>query len=413
MKKFCIFLCLVLLSSIFSFIKATNSLTFSSGGNAYARPGFSISDYTGTLALDNTGSYYYTLERSGDFTTQNLIFAYNGYGVWYNWYEGKLNPMQCNTTGSLAILGGTIPGTATCGQQETIVIHVKYFYNDSEMCSYTYHIRVPDASVTSPTQICHGTSGTVTVTYPIAIQGTLTYTSSNHDWLFPNGNWSYSTTSSSVNIAAPSASGSSTQITVNGGNLCRSVSSASIKDVDVPAQPGAASYVQFGTCCCFNAKVTTVTDASSYLWKDNFNTTWTETTYPHTDGGDYQPNTTFTIYVKSKNVCGNSSQSTTTKKTPAPPPGCMNFLDVSNIDPPIGIEIYPNPNQGILNLKFELNEMDFNISIYNLSGQIIYFEKSRSIKGAKSIDLTKEAKGMYFIKVQTDTKIFIQKFIID
>jgi hypothetical protein len=84
---------------------------------------------------------------------------------------------------------------------------------------------------------------------------------------------------------------------------------------------------------------------------------------------------------------------------------------VVGVDEPVEnnlLNIYPNPNSGIFTIDIEnLNEA--NLVIYNLSGQIVLQKKLT--QNLTSIDLTKFAKGMYFVKVQMDNGAVNTKFI--
>jgi hypothetical protein len=70
---------------------------------------------------------------------------------------------------------------------------------------------------------------------------------------------------------------------------------------------------------------------------------------------------------------------------------------------------FPNPNSGIINLKFIGNKIPKNISIYNLQGLQI-FSTDNNIK-IESI-LLNIADGIYFLKAQFEDRIQIQKILI-
>ena len=75
----------------------------------------------------------------------------------------------------------------------------------------------------------------------------------------------------------------------------------------------------------------------------------------------------------------------------------------------------PNPTNSDITLPIILNkDMDFGISIYNSTGQIIYEEQSqRGVIGLNLITLPSSnySRGCYIIKTMIDDKIFIKKFI--
>ena len=75
------------------------------------------------------------------------------------------------------------------------------------------------------------------------------------------------------------------------------------------------------------------------------------------------------------------------------------------------VHIIPNPNYG----KFMVNLQDYNIadtqiSIYSLSGQMIY--NSKVDDDIINIDLSNHSKGIYFIKINTNNEVVSDKIMI-
>jgi len=90
---------------------------------------------------------------------------------------------------------------------------------------------------------------------------------------------------------------------------------------------------------------------------------------------------------------------------------------VAKYEPPVAIEtlsseygfsIFPNPNQGIFTLL--LKTMDAELSFLNLLGEIIHFKIINSEN--TEIDLSKEAKGIYFVRIVCGDWIHTEKIII-
>ncbi|MEA2043393.1 MAG: T9SS type A sorting domain-containing protein [Bacteroidota bacterium] len=74
--------------------------------------------------------------------------------------------------------------------------------------------------------------------------------------------------------------------------------------------------------------------------------------------------------------------------------------------------IYPNPTNGILNLKASENfrnigKDSLSVEITNINGQIIY-----TINNKSKIDISNQPKGIYFIKIKTENRIYIKKLIL-
>jgi len=74
------------------------------------------------------------------------------------------------------------------------------------------------------------------------------------------------------------------------------------------------------------------------------------------------------------------------------------------------IKIYPNPTSENLNIDLT-NYKNVNLEIVNTLGQIIFTEKNISNE-LKNINLSNFAKGIYFINIQTDNKVYTKKFIL-
>jgi hypothetical protein len=73
-------------------------------------------------------------------------------------------------------------------------------------------------------------------------------------------------------------------------------------------------------------------------------------------------------------------------------------LEINDIELVKNFNIYPNPSNGIFNIKTSLNNSTY--KIYNLIGQHV---KSGLIKnGANLIDLRNSIDGVYFMTIQTE-----------
>jgi len=76
------------------------------------------------------------------------------------------------------------------------------------------------------------------------------------------------------------------------------------------------------------------------------------------------------------------------------------------------INFYPNPNNG--HFTFEREKDDLNITILNVNGQVVYskqFEK-KTPHTIEHIDLSNQAKGLYFVKIQSLKTTKVEKLII-
>ena len=70
--------------------------------------------------------------------------------------------------------------------------------------------------------------------------------------------------------------------------------------------------------------------------------------------------------------------------------------------------IYPNPNSGVFNLKYDVLLKDANVKIFNTQGQTIY----ESNQFVSEINISNQPKGIYFIQINSDKKIINKKVIV-
>ena len=92
----------------------------------------------------------------------------------------------------------------------------------------------------------------------------------------------------------------------------------------------------------------------------------------------------------------------------------MNFGYISSVDEQelnSGFSVYPNPSSGIFEMVNE-NNIDYNFTISNLVGQIVFDGVIRSYSN-QSIDLTQFSKGIYSIEFISDEKTYSKKVVIE
>ncbi len=88
---------------------------------------------------------------------------------------------------------------------------------------------------------------------------------------------------------------------------------------------------------------------------------------------------------------------------------CVKPTSVDNLS--AGVHIIPNPNKGLFTLKTEgINTENSLLEIYSLSNKLILEKKLSS--SSVDIDLTNQTKGLYFIRITTDNKVYNSKLII-
>ena len=78
------------------------------------------------------------------------------------------------------------------------------------------------------------------------------------------------------------------------------------------------------------------------------------------------------------------------------------------------IKIYPNPSNGIFNLEIsDAENSTYTVKVFDIIGVVVY---TNTITGTtylkEQIDISKNAKGMYFLSIESDNGSVISKRII-
>jgi hypothetical protein len=80
------------------------------------------------------------------------------------------------------------------------------------------------------------------------------------------------------------------------------------------------------------------------------------------------------------------------------------------------MKFYPNPNSGKFNLAFNLaTKGDTEVSIYNVEGKTVYHETLPAFSGNydKEIDISNNAKGIYFVKLEQGKQSQVKKIVLE
>ena len=85
------------------------------------------------------------------------------------------------------------------------------------------------------------------------------------------------------------------------------------------------------------------------------------------------------------------------------------FLGLNNVTLNNEVKIYPNPASSILNIDNQSNEVVSAIAIYNLSGALV--QEVKSTTSLQSISVADLQSGIYFVKIQMNSKVANYKFI--
>jgi len=135
------------------------------------------------------------------------------------------------------------------------------------------------------------------------------------------------------------------------------------------------------------------------MYDPNTNSWSVKATYP----GDIAAATaSFSIGSKGYIACGATfSANYSDKLWEYTPDTASGIKEIENLT----ASIYPNPSSG--NFSITINEKEFNVIVYDVTGKVVYESQNE-----KQINLTDKPKGIYFLKITSDNKIYSQKIII-
>lgn len=86
--------------------------------------------------------------------------------------------------------------------------------------------------------------------------------------------------------------------------------------------------------------------------------------------------------------------------------GCTSSLSIENQNIENKINVFPNPSNSILNIKFSSSIENFEISIYNTNGQKVLYSKDN-----KQIDISQFKNGIYLMKITDNETIYSFKLV--
>jgi hypothetical protein len=90
------------------------------------------------------------------------------------------------------------------------------------------------------------------------------------------------------------------------------------------------------------------------------------------------------------------------------------YHEITGIDKQIPqeteIKIYPNPSNG--KFSIQIPEAANDLKIYSLIGELVYSNPDLKQNSTQEINLTSLKKGIYFVKIQSNSKIYTSKIVI-
>ncbi|SNB00344.1 T9SS type A sorting domain-containing protein [Flavobacterium psychrophilum] len=77
------------------------------------------------------------------------------------------------------------------------------------------------------------------------------------------------------------------------------------------------------------------------------------------------------------------------------------------------IKIYPNPSNGLVNIKINQFTGKVNLQVIDLNGRVVYSLKNTDFNIEKTINLNNLQSGMYIIKIEGDELNYTKKIILN
>jgi hypothetical protein len=88
-----------------------------------------------------------------------------------------------------------------------------------------------------------------------------------------------------------------------------------------------------------------------------------------------------------------------------------NLIGIEDIAKYNLFNIYPNPHPGIFSIEWnDANNSEYSIEIINMMGKLVY-TKRHVLPGITEVDISGQAKGIYFVKLQAGDKVVTDKVV--
>ncbi|MFZ4411768.1 MAG: PKD-like domain-containing protein [Bacteroidales bacterium] len=329
-------------------------------------------------AIANAASYIWTLPTgaSGSSTTNTISVNYSTIAV-----SGKV----------------VVKGSNSCG------------IGDSSLLLITVNPLVGSSgTITGLTTVCQGQTGVIYNVPAIAF-------ATSYIWTLPTGASGTSVTATiTVAFSTTAASG---KIVVKGSNSC-GIGDSSFLVITLNPLPAAAAAITSvnNDSVSINENnvlyiVPVIANATSYIWS------YSGTGASFVGGGTTTTDsvrinfstsaTSGNLSVKGHNACGDGVVS-------ANYPIYVSPVGIGEITHLLNCSIYPNPTKGIITVEMDAVIEKSELILYNLQGETIYSEilSNTNKKLIKQLNLSTYPKGIYFIKIQNNKFVKVEKVIL-
>jgi len=189
-------------------------------------------------------------------------------------------------------------------------------------------------------------------------------------------------------VVSPTAS---TSYTVVGTNTLGCVSNMATSNVTVNPNPTVTAVSSSSLLCVGQSATLTANGASTYTFN------------PGGTGANIvvSPTVTATYTVTGTNTFGCQNTTSFTQSVSA----CLGINTNASVTLS-GVEVYPNPTSGILNIELNTINENTTITLYNSVGQLLIKENLTTTK--RTIDLNNLASGIYFVRIGNTTKRIVK-----
>ncbi|MFZ4740688.1 MAG: beta strand repeat-containing protein [Bacteroidales bacterium] len=264
-------------------------------------------------------------------------------------------------------------------------------------------------NITGTSTVCQGKDSVTYTVPPIPGVSYYVWNYSGSGVNYPNTNIT-TTNSIKINFSTTATNGN---LTVKGRSCADGPNSANypISISPLPTNSGNITGVNFlwqGQTITYH--VPPISGANSYIWS------FTGT------GANFLPNDTTTadsvtisfsntatageLTVRGRNSCGNGVASINYHLSV--------FPGVEENNKSLNYKIYPNPSKGIITININEINSNLDLQIINIQGKVIHTETLTNDKPTytQDIDLSKHAKGIYFVKLINKDFTKVEKIII-
>ena len=330
--------------------------------------------------VTSSGTYYVDVTApSGCTGSDTIVVTINNQPI------ANLGPDTATCQGNITLDAGN-PGStyvwSNSASTQTITVGAGTYFvtvTDPSGCSDrdTISIQVntpPTITVSSDTAICVGGQATLTA-------------SGGTGYLWSNGAPTQSITVSPTTSTAY-------YVTVTDSNIC-TASDFVIVNV-LPGSTSQFTHTVSGSTAVFTNQSS---NANTYNWNFGDNTTSNAVNPSHT----YTQNGTFTVTLTVTGPCGSA---TFTQVVTITQVGLVEQGSLSD-----GINVYPNPNNGVFTLAINANLGDVVIEVVDMQGRVVYASNENNVQTGftKQIGMETASSGMYMLRMTSANQVHVVK----